>query len=46
MTAGLRFTSNVIIRASAASFCSLTTRRTTSGSATGPSVAGSIARVW
>ncbi len=35
--AGRSFASNVIIRASAASRCSRTTRLTTSGSATGPS---------
>ncbi len=44
--AGASFESNVIMRASAASRCSRTTWPTTSGSATGPSAAGSIARVW
>ena len=44
--AGASFESNVIMRASAASRCSRTTRPTTSGIATGPRAAGSIARVW
>ena len=43
--AGLSFASNETIRASAASLCSLTTRRITSGRNTGPSVCGSIAFV-
>ena len=44
-SAGFNFASNEIIRASAASFCSRSTRTTTSDSAIGPSVTGSIARV-
>ena len=39
-------TSSGRLGASAASFCSRSTRRITSGSGTGPSVTGSIARVW
>ena len=45
-TTAARLASNVIIRAMAASFCSRSTRRTTSASGTGPSVAGSSARDW